>query len=548
MEKRSAKRFLMFFIICGLCGVFRFRAQAAEFDYSPISELPQGADAGDYIKLSAEGSTYEVEPGDSLWEIAAKLWGDGNRYPELVGANNGLLSDPDHIEPGEKLAIPKVLYIPGGDAAEGAYEEGAYRIRFADGDYSSGRMNYFARVTHPDDGIYVNWSVVTNQMGHNALTDDWDDFVREVKRCSGEVCGGRVFDLTFEKYQMADGCDLCGYTFLLDTGENIEKIAVFYRLGTQNMAEIIGVCDNEKNPAMADVVRCIAASFEDLGGKLKTGAAMWDDIRGGEEWKYPELHNIFVDAMEGYGLPGGGKPERDTTGDHALTWEEPLIEQAVRSALVDLWEMDEAEQAAFMDRPVMASDVAVITRLTCRKYNWTYHTLPPRDVTIIAFRFNHHEEEIELERGGSISFADLANFSAVEQLELYKIPDDECFSAMPHLRKLDITVAQLGADLDFLKYCKELRALYVRGGGFSQLTEIPELADCRELKYLYLETPRLTDFTFLKACTQVRTFEIAGELSSWAQAAPYEERIPGLELLPNAQFIVFYDNTVRCEP
>lgn len=83
MEKKIAKRFLTIFIICGLCGVFRFDTQAAEYDYSPISELPQGADAGDYIKLSVEGGTYEVEPGDSLWEIADALLGDGNRYPDL---------------------------------------------------------------------------------------------------------------------------------------------------------------------------------------------------------------------------------------------------------------------------------------------------------------------------------------------------------------------------------------------------------------------------------------------------------------------------------
>ena len=37
-----------------------------------------------------------------------------------------------------------------------------------------------------------------------------------------------------------------------------------------------------------------------------------------------------------------------------------MFEQAVRNMLTELWHLDEEEKAAFLDRPVMASDMAVI--------------------------------------------------------------------------------------------------------------------------------------------------------------------------------------------
>lgn len=52
---------------------------------------------------STEGSTYTVQAGDTLWGIATRLLGNGNRYTEIK-ALNGLTSDT--IRAGQKLKIP----------------------------------------------------------------------------------------------------------------------------------------------------------------------------------------------------------------------------------------------------------------------------------------------------------------------------------------------------------------------------------------------------------------------------------------------------------
>ncbi len=58
----------------------------------------------------AAASTYTVQPGDSLWAIAQRFLGAGNRYPELVEANKGrypsIEKNPNLIHPGWVLTIP----------------------------------------------------------------------------------------------------------------------------------------------------------------------------------------------------------------------------------------------------------------------------------------------------------------------------------------------------------------------------------------------------------------------------------------------------------
>jgi len=50
---------------------------------------------------------YEVRSGDSLSKISKQVYGDANRYNDIFKANTDQLNDPNKIQPGQKLKIPK---------------------------------------------------------------------------------------------------------------------------------------------------------------------------------------------------------------------------------------------------------------------------------------------------------------------------------------------------------------------------------------------------------------------------------------------------------
>lgn len=51
---------------------------------------------------------YTVSRGDSLGRISAKFYGDVNKYTLIYDANRNLLSSPDQIKVGQRLAIPNL--------------------------------------------------------------------------------------------------------------------------------------------------------------------------------------------------------------------------------------------------------------------------------------------------------------------------------------------------------------------------------------------------------------------------------------------------------
>ncbi|MFJ3637784.1 LysM peptidoglycan-binding domain-containing protein [Streptomyces sp. NPDC090112] len=51
-----------------------------------------------------EPRTYTVEPGDTLWGIAERFYGDGNRHHDIAAANG--IDDPDLVGAGQVLTLP----------------------------------------------------------------------------------------------------------------------------------------------------------------------------------------------------------------------------------------------------------------------------------------------------------------------------------------------------------------------------------------------------------------------------------------------------------
>jgi hypothetical protein len=53
------------------------------------------------------GAAYVVVRGNSLWRIARRIYGNGQRYTAIYRANRGQIRHPDLIFPGQHFAVPK---------------------------------------------------------------------------------------------------------------------------------------------------------------------------------------------------------------------------------------------------------------------------------------------------------------------------------------------------------------------------------------------------------------------------------------------------------
>ena len=88
-----------------------FGGKAASKPVAADSSANVGVDEPETIAdepVPTESETYTVQSGDTLWKISEQVYGDGSSYMKIFEANSGLLENPDHIFPGQKLMIPKL--------------------------------------------------------------------------------------------------------------------------------------------------------------------------------------------------------------------------------------------------------------------------------------------------------------------------------------------------------------------------------------------------------------------------------------------------------
>lgn len=303
----------------------------------------------------------------------------------------------------------------------------------------------------------------------------------------------------------------------------------------------------EKEPSSVTESGAVAAESAgtDESKKQVIGVGMYEVTAGDNLWKiaeelwgdgnrYPQLFSQNRDILAD---PDAIQPGQKLayfiegeTEDHALTWEEEITEQVVRRALIEIKQMDEAEQAQFMARPVMASDMEAITDIWFSRKNNADTTYKPR----LRFRINEYEEMVYLEVGQQYSYADLVNFTALKEISLsIDLPDYPFLSVMPRLESIDINSGKKVENLDFLRGRTNLRSLTLNHWGFGGVTDVSVLKNCKELQYLWLDTPKVTDFSFLKDCTKIRNFTFKGSAQ------------PDLNLLPEAEYLHFGRVTYR---
>ncbi len=54
----------------------------------------------------AKDQTFIVQPGNSLWRIARRSYGEGLRYTVIYDANKDQIRNPDLIYPGQVFVLP----------------------------------------------------------------------------------------------------------------------------------------------------------------------------------------------------------------------------------------------------------------------------------------------------------------------------------------------------------------------------------------------------------------------------------------------------------
>ncbi|WP_051631161.1 tetratricopeptide repeat protein [Afifella pfennigii] len=85
---------------------------APRVDVKPEGEKDSSfrhTDDARHAGISEREETYVVRPGDSLWEIANRLFGNGPAYLAILEANRDILSNANALRPGMRLKIPGEL-------------------------------------------------------------------------------------------------------------------------------------------------------------------------------------------------------------------------------------------------------------------------------------------------------------------------------------------------------------------------------------------------------------------------------------------------------
>lgn len=524
-------------------------------DYFLADEKPEDRKSGHYLAFVSE-ETYTVESGDTLWNIAEDFWGNGTYYQKILADNGEVVSIPERLMPGVELKLEKTLYTKAG--IEDYIDHDQFKYDLIVGKEAFELEDAFGRkYFEPPYCIYASVPY-ENDLKEADPYAHWEEFKEEVNRCSREICGELVSDLSFERYRVSGIGNLCGYHFTFDAGDKEYVIMAYFCYNRTTKSEAFALCEKEN---------CTKTMFEMVRGKTCYAAVCFldpgvyyvkdQDYVGAEEWNYPQLRNPFVNAMQIL-YSGPLEQVEDYPDDYAIEWREPAFEKLVRETLVRLWQLTEEEKQAFMERDVTAGDLAGIEEMKL----FYYSIENGGEVEQLCLQLNgsaDKESEIMLyppiEERLLDTLEDLRHFRGLKSMELTLrapyITDLSCLENLTELRVLDMNIYSADTqvkDVDFLGKLTNLRTL--RMGGwywkgqynkyFEGITDLSVLRSCPRLTYLTLKAGNVESYDFLGDLPELYYLYLS-------RVQGGKNIVPDVSLLPNARFIEIYDEQVRYE-
>lgn len=259
-----------------------------------------------YMVLTETSGDYTVLPGDSLWKIAERLFGDGNDYAELAKANQDILTDPDLIYPGMCLNVSKTGYIFRKEAVYGGLQMGRYSMDmpygWTIGTAQSGRAggNF---VMSGDGAVACLVRDKTKEASADVL--DWQECTELIAAYTEENYREQVTDLRFEHYCMEEQGDASGELYLYSYTWHISpddypsltcRVSIGLKLTEHIQAEFVGYTLDDYD--IQGCVRYVTASFEEHYDAGKGGTFTVNDsnmsIVPETDWPLDGMYNSFA--------------------------------------------------------------------------------------------------------------------------------------------------------------------------------------------------------------------------------------------------------------
>lgn len=524
-------------------------------DYILTDEKPENRGNMHYLEFVSK-EIYTVEAGDTLWDIAEDYWGDGTYYQKLLSDNENVISVPELLMPGSELRLEKTLYTNAGigdhiSQNQFRYEliEGKDAFKLED---SYGRRNFNSPYCIYASVPYENDLKEADPYVH------WEEFKDEVERCSREICGDLVSDLSFERYQVSEIGSLCGYRFTFDAGNTEYVIMAYFCYNSTTQGEAFALCEKEHcTQSILELVR--GKTFYAAVRSLDPGVyyVKAQDFVGSEVWEYPQLRNPFVNAMQRL-YSGPLKQAEDYPDDYVIEWKAPELEKLVREELAGLWQLTEREKQAFLERDMTAGDLAGIEEMELSYYSVDNGT----EEEYMRVQLNgsaNNGTDITLYppvKGRLLStLDDLRHFHGLKSLDITLrtpcITNLSCIENLTDLRFLSLDIQSNDTQIenvDFLGKLSKLRTL--RMGGwywkkqyneyFEGITDLSILRSCSHLAYLTLKTGNVESYDFLADLPEIHYLFLS---KIWGE----KNIVPDESLLPNARFIEIYGEQVRFE-